>query len=147
MAKKNVDRAVLALFVIMAVLLFRSTADYTGIAQKTSANYVRFLAVFVGVLCALQLAFSLAREAGDAPLKLTDHLPRFLGLLIALICFALVFEHLGFFVSAAVFIPVVAWMLGFRRPVAIVLTTAAVLAFVYLVFVQLLSVNLPGLNF
>lgn len=147
MTKKLVDRALLALFIVMAVLLYYSTASYTGIALKTSAKYVQFLAVSIGVLSVIQLAFSLYQDKSTAKLVLTGHLGRFVGLLVGLILFALVFEHLGFFIPAAIFIPVVAYMLGYRSLLAIGLTTIGVLIFVYLVFVQLLSVNLPGFNF
>ena len=148
MARKHVDRVVLALVIVMAVLLYLSTASYPGIAQKTSAYYVKFLAVFIGLLSAVQLGWGLVRDdvRGNQPLRITGHWPRFLGLLAALIVFALVFEHLGFFLSAGVFIPVAALILGYRNYPVIVLTTIAVLIFVYLVFVKLLSVSLPGLN-
>ncbi|HHI69407.1 MAG TPA: tripartite tricarboxylate transporter TctB family protein [Rhodobacteraceae bacterium] len=146
MTKKTVDRAVLALIIVMAVLLYVSTANYPGIAKTTSAKYVRFLAVFIGGLSVVQLGHSLLRDRSLDRLILTGHLPRFLGLLLALIVFSLVFEPLGFFIPAAVFIPTVAFMLGYRNPIIIGLTTAGVLGFVYLVFVKLLSVNLPGIN-
>ncbi|MES9884784.1 MAG: tripartite tricarboxylate transporter TctB family protein [Sedimenticola sp.] len=144
MSKIIVDRAVLALFTVMAVLLYNSTASYTGIAIGTSAKYVQFLAVFIGLLSVINLAFSIFKNTEGEKLVLTDHIPRFVGLLIALIIFAALFERLGFFVPAAVFIPVVAVTLGYRRPVTIVLTTVGVLLFVYLVFINLLSVPLPG---
>ncbi|MEE9326638.1 MAG: tripartite tricarboxylate transporter TctB family protein [Cocleimonas sp.] len=147
MSKRYIDRAVLILFIVMAVLLYLSTANYTGIAKTTSAYYVRFLAIFIGVLSVFQLGISLLKDRSYAPLQLTQHVPRFAGLLIALIVFALVFEHLGFFISAGIFIPVVALILGFRNYISIVVTTVFVLLFVYLVFVKLLSVNLPGFNF
>jgi len=147
MTKKTVDRAVLVLLIVMAVLLYFSTAYYKGIAIKTSAKYVQFLAVFIGGLSVVQLGHSLLKDRSYDKLVLTGHLPRFLGLLVALIIFALVFEPLGFFIPAAVFIPVVSYMLGYRNRVTIGLTTVGVLGFVYLVFIQLLSVNLPGINF
>lgn len=147
MTKKYIDLAVLLFFIIMAVLLYNSTASYPGIAKTTSAYYVRFLAVFIGVLSVIQLGINIFRDKNNYRLHLTDHYPRFLGLLSALIIFSLVFEHLGFFISAAIFIPVVALMLGYRNYVTIVVTTASVLGFVYLIFVKLLSVNLPGFNF
>ena len=147
MVKKHIDRALLALFAVMAVLLFISTASYPGIAQKTSAYYVKFLAVFFGTLCVAQLALSFLREKDNARLYLTDNMPRFGGLLACLIIFAVVFEKLGFFISAGVFIPVVSFLLGYRNYLVIALVTAGVLAFVYAVFVKLLSVNLPGFNF
>lgn len=147
MSKKLVDRAFLALLIVMAVLLYNSTASYPGIAAKTSALYVRFLAVFIGGLAIAQLGFSLVGDHSVDKLKITDHLPRFAGLLVALVLFAAAFETLGFFIPAAIFIPVVAFMLGYKNPLTVGLTTVGVLAFVYLVFVQLLSVNLPGLEF
>lgn len=147
MTKKNADRAVLVLFIVMAVLLYFSTAYYKGIAIKTSAKYVQFLAVFIGGLSVVQLGYSLLKDRSFDKLVLTQNLPRFLGLLIGLILFAVLFEHLGFFLPAAVFIPVVSYFLGFRKPVVIGLTTAGVLGFVYLVFVRMLSVNLPGVTY
>ncbi len=147
MTKKYIDLAVLLFFVVMAVLLYNSTASYTGIAKTTSAYYVKFLAVFIGGLSVIQLAINLFRDKNNYRLHLSQHYPRFLGLLIMLIIFALVFEHLGFFVSAAVFIPVVALILGYKNYLTIIITTVSVLAFVYLIFIKLLSVNLPGFNF
>jgi len=147
MTKKNVDRAVLALLIVMAVLLYYSTASFKGIAIKTSAKYVQFLAVFIGGLSVVQLGHSLLKERSYDLLILTENWPRFLALLISLIAFALVFEHLGFFLPAAIFIPLVSYLLGYRRPVVIGLTTVGVLGFVYLVFVQMLSVNLPGVTY
>ena len=147
MTKKYIDRAVLLFFIIVAVFLYLSTADYPGIAKTTSAYYVKFLAVFIGILSVLQLLLSLIKDINYERLHIADHLPRFFGLLIALIIFGLVFEHLGFFISAGVFIPVVALILGYRNYLTLAITTVSVLAFVYLVFVKLLSVNLPGFNF
>lgn len=143
MTKKLVDRSVLVLMIVGAVLLFNSTASYTGIAVSTSAKYVQFLAVSIGILCTVQLGFSLSRDKGQEPLVLTEHFPRFLSLIVGLVLFAIVFEHVGFFVSAGIFIPIISLALGYRRFVTIGLTTLGVLLFVYLVFIQLLAVNLP----
>lgn len=147
MAKKNVDRAVLALLIVMAVLLYFSTANYTGIAIKTSAKYVQFLAVSIGVLSVIQLGFSLIKEQTTNKLVLTNNIVRFSGLLAGLVIFASVFETLGFFLPAAVFIPSMAYLLGYRKLLTIGLTTIGVLLFVYLVFIKLLEVNMPGFNF
>ncbi len=148
MTKNAADRAVLALIIVMAVLLYGSTANYTGIAIKTSARYVRFLAVFIGVLAVAQLGFSFLRhnKTGEK-LNITGHPVRFAGLLIALIVFAILFVPLGFFIPAAVFIPLISVLLGYRNPVVLGATTVGVLAFVYLVFIKLLAVNLPGFTF
>jgi putative tricarboxylic transport membrane protein len=109
---------------------------------------VRFLAVSFGALSAVQLLMSL-RKSGpkDEPLDLFGQASRFFGLLAGLILFAVLFEHLGFFIPAAVFIPAIAWMLGYRNPLVIALSTGSVLFGVYFIFVRLLSVNLPAPDF
>lgn len=144
MTRAMLDRLVLGGFILLAVLLYLSTANYTGIAQKTSAVYVRFLALSFGGLSMVQLLFSLRKKSGDEPMDLFGRAGRFFGLMAGLILFAMSFESLGFFIPAAVFIPAVAWMLGYRNPVVIGLSTVSVLLAVYLIFVTLLSVNLPG---
>lgn len=145
--RETLDRLVLVGFIVLAVLLYLSTASYTGIAQKTSAKYVRFLAMSFGGLSVVQLLFSFRRNLPPRPLDLFGRAGRFFGLLAALIVFAIAFEPLGFFIPAAVFIPGIALMMGYRNIPVIALTTAGVLAGVYLVFIRLLSVNLPGPGF
>jgi putative tricarboxylic transport membrane protein len=148
MTRATLDRLVLGGFIVLAVLLYISTANYTGIAQRTSAVYVRFLAVSFGGLSAVQLLFSLRKiTADEPPLDLFGKVGRFFGLLAGLILFAMSFKTLGFFIPAAVFIPVISVMLGYRNPLVIGLSTAGVLLAVYLIFIRLLSVNLPGLDF
>ncbi len=144
MRLQSVDRLVLLGFIILSVLLYLSTDSYPGIAQKTSAKYVRFLAVCFGGLSIVQLCIVLFREKQSGHFILTDHMPRFWGLIAALIVFGLCFQTLGFFIPAAVFIPVVALLLGQRNPLLIALTTVGLLAFIYLIFIALLGVTLPG---
>ena len=144
MTRKMLDRLVLGGFILLAVLLYFSTANYTGIAQKTSAVYVRFLALSFGGLSVVQLLFSLSRKGDNERIDLFGNAGRFFGLVAGLILFAMSFERLGFFIPAAVFIPLVAWLLGYRNPVVIAASTISVLLAVYLIFITLLSVNLPG---
>lgn len=147
MSKTTLDRLVLAGLVVLSVLLYVSTDAYPGIAQKTSAKYVRFLAVSMGGLCAFQLVYSLMKEVPSGTFHLSEHLPRFLGLIAGLILFAIAFNLLGFFIPAAVFIPAIAFMMGQRNPVLLGATTVGTLLFVYVIFVWLLGINLPGSQF
>lgn len=147
MTKSNVDRLFLICAIAVSVLVYFSTDTYPGIAQKTSAVYVRFLAVCFGGLSALQLVISLFSPRNSEPMDLAEHLPKFFGLLAALILFSVSFEALGFYIGAGIFIPVVAVLLGERNYWVTGLTTLGVLAFVYSIFELLLNVNLPGPNF
>ncbi|HFQ15167.1 MAG TPA: hypothetical protein ENK41_02325, partial [Rhodobacteraceae bacterium] len=91
MARRHIDRIILMGFAVLAVLLFISAASFPGIAQKSSALYVKFLATSIGILSIVQLGFSLFRDHDTGKLHITDHWPRFAGLLALLIVFALVF--------------------------------------------------------
>lgn len=144
MTRETLDRLVLIGFIVLAVLLYLSTASYTGIAKETSAKYVRFLAVSFGTLALVQLARSLWARPSGVPLDLFGRATQFFGLLAGLILFAMSLKSLGFFIPAAVFIPLVAVMLGYRNVLAIAVSTGLVLLAVYLIFVLLLSVDLPG---
>lgn len=147
MDKATVDRLVLVGFVLLSVLLYLSTDSFSGIAQKTSAKYVRFLALCCGGLSLVQLGISLTKRDNAGRLVLTEHLPRFFGLIAALILFGVFFKPLGFFIPAIVFVPAVMIMLGQRNPVLIGATTVGLVGFVYVIFVMLLGVTLPGPSF
>lgn len=138
---------------VLAVLLYRSTAAWPEMVQGSTANYVRFLALGLGLLCLYELSVFIrsrrqARpesETGD-PEKLTlaESPLRFWGLLALLGLYAAAFDRLGFYLSSALFLPLAMLLLGARKPLTIILTTAGVLLFVYLVFARLLEVPLPA---
>ncbi len=147
MSKHLTDQLFLVVCLVVSVLLYFSTDTYPGIAQKTSAVYVRFLAISFGILASIQILFNWFGRYSPETFRLTDHLPKFFGLLAALIFFAIAFEPLGFFIAALIFMPLVAFLLGSRNYKWIALTSLGAVAFVYVVFVQLIGVNLPGSGF
>jgi len=49
----------------------------------------------------------------------------------------------GFFPASAFFMPLLALLLGYRRPLFIIIGTGIILSFVYLVFVYFLGVPVP----
>ncbi len=107
--------------------------------------YVRFLGVALGMLCAVELFFSLKNKPTEA--KKMDLAPRpvqFWGLLIMLIIYSALQSTLGFYLASLLFLPPAMLLLGGRKPLTIGLSTAAVLLFVYLVFDRLLQVALPA---
>lgn len=143
--RRLADFILIGVLLVLAVLLYRSTAGFPAFAQKTTANYVRFLGVALGVLCLIQLVIS-ARSRNpqfSQQLQWMDNPGRFWGLFILMVIFALLLDVLGFFVASILFLPTAMLMLGNRRKTAIVFTTTAVLLFIFLVFVKLLGVHLP----
>lgn len=143
MQKRTLDLILIGLFILLAVLLYYSTASFPKFAQKTTANYIRFLALATGLFSIIQLYLTLKTIENKQKLKWMSHPPRFIMLFIALLVYAVILAKIGFFVSTGIFIPVTALLLGHRRPIAIALTTILTLIFIYVVFVRLLSVHLP----
>ncbi|SIO28088.1 tripartite tricarboxylate transporter TctB family protein [Halodesulfovibrio marinisediminis] len=146
MTKRFAELLLLGGFLVLAVLLYNSTAAYPKFVQGSTAAYVRFLAICLGILCLFELFFSSKnkKENGQkAPLNMADAPRRFWGLCILLFIYAASFEFLGFYLASAIFLPTTMFLLGARKPVSITLTTVSILLFVYLVFEKLLGVFLP----
>ena len=65
MTKKIVDFIILFFCVVIAVLLYRSTADFPSVSQNSTANYIRFLALSTGILSLLQIYYSYRKNDND----------------------------------------------------------------------------------
>ncbi|WP_337996819.1 tripartite tricarboxylate transporter TctB family protein [Oleispirillum naphthae] len=145
MNKRLVGPALLAGFLLLAVLLHRSTAGYPAFVQGSTASYVRFLAWSLGILCVADLVFSLRRRTAGAGEDETGgrNPRRFWSLLVLLAAYSWALGIFGFFASSLVFLPLTMAAMGSRRPLPIAGTTVGILIFVYIVFVQLLEVSLP----
>lgn len=81
-------------------------------------------------------------EPADEPFF--QHLGYFAGSIALIAAYIFLVGNLGYFTSTILFIPVMAIMLGYYRPVGILLTTAAFVGGIYIVFVQLFSRRLPA---
>jgi putative tricarboxylic transport membrane protein len=147
--KRLAELFILTGFTVMAVLLYRSTASFPEVTQGSTAMYIRFLAVSLGLLCLIELGLNMRKKrkaALAAGLKITDGPARFWSLLILMVLYAVGLEPLGFYLASALFLPLTMVVLGGRRPWSILLATAGVLLFVYLVFALILGVPLPEMT-
>ena len=145
MTKRLAEAVILGAFLIVAVLLYRSTAHYPPSVQGSTAMYVRFLATSLTILSAVELLLWVKNRsaASGEKMNLTTAPLRFWGLLVLMVIYTFSLSSIGFYLGSALFLPATMLVLGARKPVPIVLTTAGVLLFVYLVFARLLEVPLP----
>ncbi|VFQ46858.1 tripartite tricarboxylate transporter TctB family protein [Desulfoluna butyratoxydans] len=145
MTKRVAELLILGGFMLLALLLYRSTAAYPEAVQGSTAMYVRFLAVSLGVLCAVEVGMWLKSREQEISEKLniTAAPIRFWGLLAELVVYTLLLEPLGFYLASLIFLPVAMVTQGAKKPLTIGTTTAGVLLFVFLVFEKLLAVPLP----
>ena len=147
MSRRVAEVLLLSGFLVLAVLLFRSTASYPESVQGSTAMYVRFLGAALGLLCALELIFTLKRRRDDdnPPEKMNIAVKpvRFWSLFLLLVIYCTALSTLGFYIASALFLPLSMILLGARKPLTILLTSGGVLLFVYFVFARLLEVSLP----
>ena len=149
MTKRIAELLLLSVFLLMAVLLYRSTTAFPEVVQHSTAAYVRFLALCLGGLVVVELLLWVKNRstAEKKMLNLTSAPVRFWSLLVIMFGYAMLLEPLGFYLASALFLPVTMVILGARKKLQITLTSGGVLLFVYFVFAQLLSVPLPESTF
>ncbi len=145
MTKRLAELIILSGFLILAVLLYRSTASFPDSVQGSTALYVRFLGLAMAFFCSLELFLWLKNRKQAETEKMTiAKVPiRFWGLFILLLIYSIALSYLGFYLASALFLPLAMLLLGATKPLSICLTSAGVLMFVYLVFAKLLEVPLP----
>jgi hypothetical protein len=124
----------------LAATLFLGAKDYPYRAA-TAARYIFFLA---GVLALLSVIMFFRSEAQSEPQNRWIRSPRhFLVTVAAMAGYGAAIPYLGFFLASALFMPVLALLLDYRRPLFIAIGTGVILLFVYLVFVYFLGVPVP----
>jgi len=145
MTKRLAELLILSGYLILAVLLYRSTANYPVSVQGSTALYVRFLGMALGVFCSLELFlwFKNRGQAQSEKLTIATVPMRFWGLFILLLIYSTALSYLGFYLSSVLFLPLAMLLLGAKKPLSISLTSIGVLLFIYLVFARLLEVPLP----
>lgn len=145
MTKRFTEILILGAFLIISVGLYKSTAGFPEMVQGSTANYIRFLAVSLGILCLVEVGLWMKKRAQDQGKKLdmTAAPFRFWSLLILMFVYSLLLEYQGFYVTSALFLPVTMYVLGARKMFLIALTSGGVLLFVFLVFGKILGVPLP----
>lgn len=142
MTKKIADYFILVFCVVLAVLLHRSTASYPEICQNSTAAYVRFLALCLGVLSLVQVYINYKKN-DNSSVELYKDKRRFTILLILLLIYTLLISFFGFMLSTALFLPLTMFMMGHRNKKVIALSSAGLLLFIQILFVSLLQVPLP----
>lgn len=71
--------------------------------------------------------------------------PRKVALMIVCsMIYLIILSSVGFFATTLVYLPVMCWMLGIRKPKTIALSTFFVVFFIYLIFGAFLKVPLPS---
>ena len=107
-----------------------------------ASQYVKFLLAVMAFLCALLIVASLCGGETGRP-QWVKAPGAFTATVALTLVYVLSLKYIGFYAASAVCMLVLAFLLGLCRPLLLVVSTAALLALVYGVFVRFLGVPVP----
>lgn len=104
------------------------------------------IAVLVGLIglgAALLVSDQRKASAEIAPERVTQAPGRVLGAFALIVIFFVAVHFVGFYPSVAVFVPLSAWLFGYRSPVGLAVATVIVLAGIYAIFTFAMAQEFP----
>ena len=124
----------------LSAVLFLGANSFPDRAAA-AARYIFFLA---GMLAVLSLILLLQKTSSpDSHVRWVRSPKNFTLTLASMVGYGILISFIGFFPASALFMAALSWMLGFRRPVFILLGTGLILGFVWLVFGHFLGFPVP----
>ncbi len=142
MSKKYIDIVLSIFFIILAVLLYRSTATFPKSALFTTAVYIKFLAYVLGIASLVQLSVSFMSDSSEKVIFARDP-KKFFILILSLIVYVWIMRYIGFIISTLIFLPVTMRYMGYDKFRKSIIISAAITLFVYVLFVKLFEIQLP----
>ena len=140
MTRSSANKAFAAGGLGLAIALFLGAYNFPDRAAD-AARYIFFLA---GTMAVLSLILFVQKiPSPDSDVRWVRSVRNFSITLAALGAYGLLIPWLGFFPASGLFMAVLGWLLGFRRPVFLLLGIAIILGFVYIVFIHFLGVPIP----
>lgn len=127
--------------IILAGAIYSAVRKFPSYAVHAS-QYVRFLLLVMAVLCGLLLVSSLFGNDSSRPswIKAPSHFV--LTVILTVLC-VMSMKYVGSYVAGVLYMLILAWGLGLRRPLLLVVSTAALMLLIYGVFAKFLNVPVP----
>lgn len=136
--RKNVETIAALILVSFAVFTWIQASAISGGAGIFPRLIVYVLAFFSLVYLVRSIAVA---RAGT---QVFEDIGIFLILLVASVIYINCVTYVGYVTSSLIFIPLMAWMIGFRRPLYILAVTLIYMASVYLLFEVVFGRPLPS---
>ena len=143
------------IFLALFVILFSIAAYIVTLSYPyESAYFPRFIIVLLGFLGLILLIKEIRNRPSAVAAtkgKVQDRIPfwhrsvfrKVASMIGSSLIYLIVLNHFGFFVSTLVYLPVMIWTLGVRKPKTIIFSTAFVVFFIFLIFQMFLRVPFP----
>ncbi len=142
MKRKQLELILSLSFVILAVLVYKSTANFNASSIVTTGFYIKFLAISLGISGIYELVKALMKNDLSS-VDFAKNPKRFILLILSLCFYVFIMEYLGFIVSSMIFLPLTMYAMGYKNILKSFIISAFVVAFVYVLFVQVFEIPLP----
>lgn len=145
MKKKQIEIILSICFIILAVLVYKSTASFKASSIVTTGFYIKFLAISLAICGGYELIKAFIKNDTSSVDFAKNPLKFFL--LIILLCFyVFIMEYLGFIVASMIFLPLSMFAMGYKKILKSSIISVCVVTFVYVLFVQIFEIPLPELS-
>jgi len=142
MSKKYIDIFLSILFIVLSVLLYRSTASFPKSALFTTAIYIKFLSISLFISSLFMLFFAFKTEITQK-VEFTKDPKKFFILVLSLIVYVWIMQYIGFIASTILFLISTMRFMGHNNFIKSVIISLLVTGFVYLLFVKIFEIQLP----
>lgn len=147
MSKSDTHR-LLRVETLTAIGIFAAAAGFlipTAGLPPLSALLPAAMLISLMVLAVIMLLADQRRVSAGEPAEPVTKAPkRVFGAFILVILYALSVDFIGFYISTAVAVPLVAYVFGYRNPLGLAAATLIVLAAIYLIFSFAMSQEFPA---
>lgn len=136
----------MTIFVILFLITFTFQTSSAMGTHTTAAFFPRVVLIVLMILTALLIIQKFFKERGAFSSEKMDRdkARRVLSSMVLAILFVLGASYLGSLVSIALFVIAIMWTWGVRNKLVILLNAILTPCFIYLVFTEVLTVQLPS---
>ncbi len=142
MRRKYINIFLSIVFVVLGVLLYKSTLELKGSSVVTTGFYIKFLAISLVLSALFELVKSFIENQKEKVVFAKD-IKRFSFLVFFLIFYVLGMSYLGFITSSFIFLVATMYFMGYKNIAKAVLISIFVIAFVQLLFAYVFEIPLP----
>lgn len=145
MKKYNYFLAVVFLAVGAGMIYFVKDFPYGGLSDIGGGFWPRILGglLMIGAV-GLAIDTKIGEESEDTLSLRAEGMKRVITMCGVMVVFCVIMKFLGFFLGVAFMVPACAMILGERNKKKLVLITAGVIIFMYVIFEVVLHTGLPG---
>ncbi len=144
MKEINVNRISSLLGFILSGSMLLGTRKFPARAVSAT-RYVVFLAVSLAVLSLILLLSSIKTSPEkEKKIEWIKNPAHFFETVAGIVVYFVLLQYLGFLIPSFLFLVAMGWLLGYRKPLKLILISIALLASIYLVFVKFLAVPVPS---